>query len=238
MPMTGYGPSALPSVGAGGKATETSSGIPSQLRICAAVVPQKRWPEACTVQLIGVVVFVNTWGIAASAVDGISDPAASTAATVSILLRIWTLSSCKTTQHRSRRRADQQLDGGSAAAQVGDHFARYPQAQREDAGEVAEHQVGERGLVSVQAVEAGEIEPHDLDVGQRVERGRARAAVEEGELPEHRGCVDRLERALVARQAYAHRPLGQQVERAVALARLDECKSRADLEHLGVGEHR
>src|SRR3954469_20283740 len=85
MPTTGYGPSAEPSVGAGGKATETSSGIPSQDRICAVVVPQKRWPDACTVQLIGVAVFVNTWLIAASAVDGASAPAATTAATLSIL---------------------------------------------------------------------------------------------------------------------------------------------------------
>src|SRR3954469_20640658 len=85
MPTTGYGPSALPSLGAGGKATETSSGIPSQLAIWAVEVPQKRWPEACTVQVMGLAVFVNPWVIAASAVAGASDPAASTAAIVSIL---------------------------------------------------------------------------------------------------------------------------------------------------------
>src|SRR3954463_10233289 len=85
MPTTGYGPSGEPSAGAGGNATETSSGIPSQDRICAVEVPQKRWPDGCTAQLIGVVVFVNTCVIAASAVDGASAPPASTAATLSIL---------------------------------------------------------------------------------------------------------------------------------------------------------
>src|SRR3954469_8060622 len=85
MPTTGYGPSALPSLGAGGKATETSSGIPSQLGIWAVAVPQKRRPDGCTAQLTGAAVFVNTWVIAASAVDGASAPAASTAATLSIL---------------------------------------------------------------------------------------------------------------------------------------------------------
>src|ERR1700754_1818370 len=54
IPITGYGPSGLPSAGAGGKATLTSSGIPSQLAICAVDVPQNRWPDACTVQEIGV----------------------------------------------------------------------------------------------------------------------------------------------------------------------------------------
>ena len=53
MPITGYGPSA-PSAGAGGNATATSSGMPSQLGICAVAVPQNRCPDACTVQLIGV----------------------------------------------------------------------------------------------------------------------------------------------------------------------------------------
>src|SRR4051812_20658976 len=85
MPTSGYGPSADPSAGAGGKATETSSGIPSQDRIWAVLVPQKRCPEGCTVQLIGVVVLVNTCGIAASAVDGASAPAAASAAAISIL---------------------------------------------------------------------------------------------------------------------------------------------------------
>jgi hypothetical protein len=84
MPITGYGPSA-PEAGAGGNATATSSGIPSQLRICAVDVPQNRWPDGCTVQLIGVVVFVKTCGIAAFAADGTSNPAASTAAADSIL---------------------------------------------------------------------------------------------------------------------------------------------------------
>jgi hypothetical protein len=82
--MIGYGPSG-PLDGAGGNATYTSSGTPSQLRIWAVPVPQWRWPEACTVQLIGVSVFVKTWGIAASAVDGTSDPTAATAAAASIL---------------------------------------------------------------------------------------------------------------------------------------------------------
>src|SRR4051794_6665015 len=85
MPTAGYGPSGEPSAGAGGKATDTSSGIPSQDRIWAVEVPQKRWPDGCSVQLIGVAVFVKTWVIAASAVDGASAPAASTAATLSIL---------------------------------------------------------------------------------------------------------------------------------------------------------
>src|SRR5690349_13173126 len=103
MPTTGYGPSALPSVGAGGKATETSSGIPSQLEICDGVPVQKRWPEpACTVQLIGLVVFVNTWVIAASAFAGTSDPAATTAATVSIL-RIRTAPPPETAGHPTTR---------------------------------------------------------------------------------------------------------------------------------------
>src|SRR4051794_36650774 len=79
MPITGYEPSGLPSAGAGGKATLTSSGMPSQLAICAVDVPQNRCPLACTVQLMGVAVFVNTCGIAASAVDGTS-PATTTAA--------------------------------------------------------------------------------------------------------------------------------------------------------------
>jgi hypothetical protein len=77
MPITGNGPSPP-----AGNATETSSGTPSQLVICAVPVPQKRWPLACTVQVIGVAVFVKTCGMAASAaVDGISEPAAATAAT-------------------------------------------------------------------------------------------------------------------------------------------------------------
>ena len=79
MPITGYGPS-----GAvrrrGRERDETSSGMPSKLGICAVAVPQNRWPEACTVQLTGVAVFVNTCGIAASAVDGTSNPAATAAA--------------------------------------------------------------------------------------------------------------------------------------------------------------
>ena len=51
------------------------------------------------------------------------------------------------------------------------------------------------------------------------ERG---AAVEKRELAEHRRRVDRLERALVARQPHADRALGQQVQRAVLLAGLHE----------------
>src|SRR3954447_15603760 len=82
--MTGYGPSGPPS-GAGGKATETSSGMPSQVGICAVAVPQKRCPDAWTAQLTGAAVFVNTCGIAAVAVDGANHPAASTAAADSIL---------------------------------------------------------------------------------------------------------------------------------------------------------
>src|SRR3954467_12820127 len=97
--MTGYGPSALPSVGAGGNATETSSGMPSQLGICAVAVPQKRCPEACTAHATGDAVFVNTWGIAAVAVDGAKHPAASTAAADSIL-RIC-ISSVRPTGHPS-----------------------------------------------------------------------------------------------------------------------------------------
>src|SRR3954462_6540193 len=79
MPITGYAPSGLPSVGAGGKATLTSSGMPSQLAICAVDVPQNRWPPDCTPQLTGVAVLVNTCGMAASAVDG-TRPATTTAA--------------------------------------------------------------------------------------------------------------------------------------------------------------
>ena len=71
------------------------------------------------------------------------------------------------------------------------------------------------GLVLGRRSKAADVEPHDLDVGDRVERRRARAAVEERELAEHRRRVDRLERALVARQPHADRALGQQVERAV-----------------------
>src|SRR3954470_495789 len=127
MPTTGYGPSGEPSVGAGGKATETSSGIPSQLRIWAVEAPQKRWPDACTVQLIGVVVFVNTWVIAAFAVDGASAPAATTAATLSIL-RIRTTPPPETSGHLTTWRGPSQLPRGSGAAQLGDHGAGQPQA--------------------------------------------------------------------------------------------------------------
>ena len=42
-------------------------------------------PINCTVQLIGVVVFVKTCGIAAFAADGTNNPAATTAAADSIL---------------------------------------------------------------------------------------------------------------------------------------------------------
>src|SRR3954452_17510012 len=84
MPTSGYGPSG-PAAGAGGKPTETSIGAPSKLGICAVAVPQKRWPDACTTQFSAAVVFVNTWGMAASATDGASEPAASTAAANSIL---------------------------------------------------------------------------------------------------------------------------------------------------------
>src|SRR5205085_10667229 len=90
MPTTGYGPSGLPSVGAGGNATLTSSGMPSKLGICAVDVPQNRCPDACTAQLTGDAVFVNTCGIAASAVDGTIQPAAAMAAAASILLRMGT----------------------------------------------------------------------------------------------------------------------------------------------------
>src|SRR3954447_19829462 len=69
IPITGYGPSA-PSTGAGGNATETSIGTPSKLGICAVVVPHQRCPDPWTAQLTGDAVFVNTCGIAASAVDG------------------------------------------------------------------------------------------------------------------------------------------------------------------------
>ena len=84
------------------------------------------------------------------------------------------------------------------------------------------------GLVLEQAVEGGDVEAHDLDVGDRVERRRARLAVEERQLAEHRRRVDRLERALVARQPHADGALGQQVQRAVVLAGLDEREARAD----------
>jgi hypothetical protein len=53
--------------------------MPSQLGICAVAVPQKRWPDVCTVQLTGDAVLVNTWGIAASAVDGTTHPTATSA---------------------------------------------------------------------------------------------------------------------------------------------------------------
>src|SRR5262249_43810079 len=158
MPTTGYGPSGLPSVGAGGNATETSSGIPSQLGIWAVAVPQNRWPDACTTQLTGVAVFVNTWVIAASALAGISDPAAATAATISIL-RIRTAPPPQTTGHPTTRRRHSQLSGGSAP-QLGDDRAGQAQAQGEDAGEVEQHAVRERGLVRVQALEGVDVEPH------------------------------------------------------------------------------
>ena len=67
------------------------------------------------------------------------------------------------------------------------------------------------------------------------ERGQA---VEERELAEHRRRVDRLERALVARQPHADGAFGQQVERAVLLAGLHERESGADLANLGVREDR
>ncbi len=80
MPTTGNGPSPP-----AGNATATSIGTPSQLVIWAVPVPQRRWPLAWTVQLIGVAVFVKTWGIAASAVDGTIRAAAAHAAAASIL---------------------------------------------------------------------------------------------------------------------------------------------------------
>src|SRR3954453_23437160 len=81
-PLTGYGLSG-PLAGAGGNATETSIGVPSKLATVAAPVPQKRWPLACTAQATAPPM---TLSIAASAVAGTSNPAAS--ATETSILRI------------------------------------------------------------------------------------------------------------------------------------------------------
>src|SRR3954447_8916924 len=106
MPITGYGPSGLPSVGAGGNATLTSSGMPSKLGICAVAVPQNRCPEACTTQLTGDAVLVNTCGIAASAVDG-TNPTTTTAAASIVRFKVLLLR--ETTGHISTASGDEQL---------------------------------------------------------------------------------------------------------------------------------
>src|SRR3954447_26377864 len=97
---------------------------------------------------------------------------------------------------QARAGASDNWPEGRSAAQAGDHRAGHPQAQGEDAREIAQHEVGKRGFMLVQRVEGLQVEPDDLDVRHRVERGRARVAVEERELAEYRGRVDRLERTL------------------------------------------
>src|SRR3954447_25511901 len=83
MPMTGKPPSGPPA-GAGGSATATSMGVPSQLGTVVPVPEQKRWPEACVVQATGVELVVKTWVIAALAVGAATRAIASVSKAASL----------------------------------------------------------------------------------------------------------------------------------------------------------
>src|SRR3954452_10787546 len=74
MMTAGYGPSG-PDAGAGGKATSTSIGTPSNVfTVLRGSALQNRTPSACTVHGTGDVVLVNTASICAAAGAGV-DPA-------------------------------------------------------------------------------------------------------------------------------------------------------------------
>ena len=110
-----------------------------------------------------------------------------------------------------------------------------PDATAADWAKVFAHAEPVRVGAGLAIVQAGEADRPD--VGQRLERRRAGQAVEERELADDGGRLDRLEWAVAARQPHAQRALGDQVEPAVLLARLQHGEPGAHAQGLGVLEH-